>query len=66
MKYYDVDGDGSVSYEEFIRGLRDELTERRRKMVEKAFVMLDKDGQGGITISDISNRSVLISFSWHL
>jgi len=22
IKYYDVDGDGSVSYEEFIRGLR--------------------------------------------
>ena len=22
MKHYDVDGDGSVSYEEFIRGLR--------------------------------------------
>lgn len=22
MKYYDVDGDGNVSYEEFIRGLR--------------------------------------------
>lgn len=22
IKYYDVDGDGNVSYEEFIRGLR--------------------------------------------
>jgi Ca2+-binding EF-hand superfamily protein len=22
MKYYDVDGDGNISYEEFIRGLR--------------------------------------------
>jgi Ca2+-binding EF-hand superfamily protein len=33
MKYYDVDGDGNVSYEEFLRGLRDELTERRKKMV---------------------------------
>jgi len=33
MKYYDVDGDGNISYDEFIRGLRDELTERRAKMV---------------------------------
>lgn len=50
MKYYDIDGDGNISYEEFIRGLRDELTERRRKMVEKAFNMLDRDGSGQINI----------------
>jgi Ca2+-binding EF-hand superfamily protein len=53
MKYYDVDGDGNVSYEEFIRGLRDELTERRRAIVERAFAVLDRDGSGQITISDI-------------
>lgn len=50
MKYYDIDGDGNISYEEFIRGLRDELTERRKKMVEKAFNMLDRDGSGQINI----------------
>lgn len=44
MKYYDVDGDGNITYEEFMRGLRygeteviifyrDELTDRRKKMV---------------------------------
>jgi Ca2+-binding EF-hand superfamily protein len=22
MKYYDIDGDGNINYEEFIRGLR--------------------------------------------
>ena len=33
MKYYDVDGDGSITYEEFLNGLRDELTERRYLMV---------------------------------
>lgn len=46
MKYYDTDGDGNVSYDEFIRGLRDELTERRKHMVDKAFMMLDKDRSG--------------------
>jgi Ca2+-binding EF-hand superfamily protein len=54
MAYYDVDQDGNITYEEFLRGLRDELTERRRVMVGKAFQMLDKDGSGQITISDIS------------
>ena len=53
MKFYDVDGDGNISYEEFIRGLRDELTERRRKMVEKAFMMLDRDRSGQLNINDL-------------
>ena len=34
--------------------IRDDLTPRRAAMVQKAFAMLDKDGQGGITISDIA------------
>jgi Ca2+-binding EF-hand superfamily protein len=25
LKFYDVDGDGNITYEEFIRGLRDPL-----------------------------------------
>lgn len=53
MKFYDVDGDGNISYEEFLSGLRDELTPRRKAMVDKAFAMLDKDGSGVITLSDI-------------
>ncbi len=46
MKYYDVDGDGNISYDEFLRGLRDELSKRKKDMVEKAFVILDKDKSG--------------------
>ena len=53
MKYYDTDGDGNISYEEFISGLRDELSERRQKLVDKAFAIMDKDGTGTITVSDI-------------
>lgn len=53
MKYYDVDKDGNISYEEFIRGLREELTPRRAKMVQKVFNMLDRDGSGHISIKDI-------------
>ncbi len=55
MKYYDVDGDGSISYDEFLSGLKDELSERRVNMVKKAFQILDKDGSGQITVSDIQN-----------
>lgn len=53
MKYYDINGDGSVSYEEFLNGLRDELTPRRKNMTLKAFAMLDKSGEGVITVQDI-------------
>jgi len=55
MRHYDVDGDGNVSYEEFIRGLRDELTPRRMVMVNKAFAMMDRDGSGQLTIGDIAS-----------
>ena len=46
MKFYDVDGDGNITYDEFLSGLRDELSERRLVMVRKAFQMLDKDQSG--------------------
>ena len=29
IKYYDVDGDGNVGYEEFLSGLRDSLNPRK-------------------------------------
>ena len=54
MKFYDLDGDGSITYDEFLSGLRDPLNERRLNMVKKAFAMLDKNGSGVITVSDIA------------
>lgn len=53
MKFYDVDGDGNISFEEFMRGLREPLTERRAAMVKKAFGLMDKDGSGKVTVKDI-------------
>lgn len=53
MKFYDVDGDGNITYEEFIRGLREPLSERRNAMVQKAFAMVDRNGNGSISVADI-------------
>ena len=53
IKFYDVDGDGNVSYEEFLRSLRDEMSTRRVKMVQKIFARLDRDGSGRIDINDV-------------
>lgn len=55
MKYYDIDGDGNITYEEFLRGLREELTERRKGMVDRAFALMDKDGSGQITVDDVKH-----------
>jgi len=54
MKFYDLDGDGNIGYEEFLSGLREPLNERRSNMVKKAFAMLDRDGSGELTPSDIT------------
>ena len=53
MKYYDVDGDGQINLEEFLRGLRDQLTERREAMVWRAFALMDRDGSGQIEAKDV-------------
>ena len=55
VKFYDIDGDGCISYEEFVRGLREPMNERRSTIVKKAFAEMDKDGSGMITVADIAN-----------
>lgn len=54
VKFYDVDQDGNISYDEFLSGLREPLNERRLSMVKKAFAILDTSGNGEITVSDIA------------
>ena len=46
MKYYDTDGDGNISFDEFVSGLKSPLTERRERIVKAAFAQMDKDGSG--------------------
>lgn len=55
MKYYDVNGDGRITYDEFIRGLRDDLTDRRAAMVDKAFKIMDVKGEGVLNYDDIKD-----------
>jgi hypothetical protein len=56
MKFYDIDCDGNVSYEEFIRGLRDPLSARKLAMVNRAFDLMDNDKCGKLTVKDVCGR----------
>ena len=42
MRAFDQDGNGSVNYEEFLRGVRGRLNPTRKKMVRNIFDALDK------------------------
>jgi Ca2+-binding EF-hand superfamily protein len=60
MKYYDKNGDGSISFNEFIGGLRELLNDRRKKIVRKAFSSLSRDGH--IKPDEFSSRFDASSF----
>lgn len=50
----DKDGDpNSMTFDEFLVGIRGELNERRLNMIDMAFHVLDKDGSGMVDIEDM-------------
>ena len=53
---FDPDGSGSVDYEEFLRGVRGGMNERRQGLVRMAFDVIDADGSGVIEPSEIASR----------
>ena len=55
VKIYDIDNSGAVSYANFMDGLRDTLSERKRKIVEKAYSSIDFRGEGRVSIRDMIN-----------
>eukprot|EP00730_Choanoeca_flexa_P017356 TRINITY_DN8347_c0_g1_i2.p1 TRINITY_DN8347_c0_g1~~TRINITY_DN8347_c0_g1_i2.p1 ORF type:complete len:210 (+),score=46.71 TRINITY_DN8347_c0_g1_i2:792-1421(+) len=50
---FDVNQDGSLSFDEFLKALRPPMSKTRMRMVRQAFQKLDKDGNGRITIEDL-------------
>lgn len=53
VKYFDTNKDGKISFDEFIRAIRGDLNQRRLDMVQMAYNVLDKTGDGQVTIEDI-------------
>lgn len=52
---FDLNRDGTIDYDEFVRIIRGDLTPPRLTLVKKAFKKLDKDGSGIVDIDDIKD-----------
>lgn len=52
----DTNGDGSVDMNEFLRLIRGGLPRCRQAIVDKAWLTLDKTGDGKVTIDDVVGR----------
>jgi Ca2+-binding EF-hand superfamily protein len=50
---FDSNRDNSISYDEFLRVIRGPMNKSRRALVERAYKVLDKNGNGIIDIEDI-------------
>ena len=53
MRFFDKDGNGEISLTEFVRGVRGDMNERRRTLVEKAYKLLDSNKDGIVKLNDI-------------
>eukprot|EP00744_Colponema_vietnamica_P012954 GILI01018170.1.p1 GENE.GILI01018170.1~~GILI01018170.1.p1 ORF type:complete len:415 (+),score=103.01 GILI01018170.1:74-1318(+) len=53
LKYFDKDGGGDISIDEFVRGLRGTMTDRRLDLVKKAYALLDANCEGVVRLDDI-------------
>ena len=50
---FDINGDKSISYNEFLRFLRGELSQKRRILILKAYKRLDPEGKGYLGIDEL-------------
>eukprot|EP01029_Cantina_marsupialis_P008922 TRINITY_DN20933_c0_g1_i1.p1 TRINITY_DN20933_c0_g1~~TRINITY_DN20933_c0_g1_i1.p1 ORF type:complete len:425 (-),score=164.50 TRINITY_DN20933_c0_g1_i1:236-1510(-) len=54
--HFDADSSGTLSYDEFLVGVRGQLNERREHFVKLAFGIIDKDGNGKLELDDLIGR----------
>lgn len=54
FKYFDKNNDGKISYDEFLRGIRGDMNQRRLALVKLAYNKLDRDHSGLVDLNDIA------------
>jgi Ca2+-binding EF-hand superfamily protein len=55
FQFFDRDNSGTVSYDEFVRGVRGDMNDFRVNWVMQAFDILDKDKSGIISIEELAS-----------
>lgn len=55
QKYYDTNGDGFITYDEFLAGLRESLSARKQNIVDIVFRKFTTDKSGKIAVKDLAN-----------
>merc|ERR1712196_672352 len=56
MNYFDRDGSGKISIEEFLRGVRGKIKKRRAVLIKQAWGYLDTAGDGKVTMADMQTK----------
>ena len=52
-EYLDSDGDGMLSFDEFLVGVRGEMNQRRLRLVSLAFSQFDKNHDGAVHVEEL-------------
>ena len=50
---FDINRDGTIQYDEFLRMVRGDMNDFRRQITERAFKKLDRDNSGVIEVNDL-------------
>ena len=53
FRIFDVNGDGSISYDEFLRMVIGEMNQPRKNLVKRAFDKIDKNRNGIVELDDL-------------
>jgi Ca2+-binding EF-hand superfamily protein len=53
MDYFDRDGNGVISFNEFLSAVRGPVPVARRAVIDEAFAKLDSDASGTLTLADV-------------
>lgn len=56
FKFFDKDGSGGVSFDEFMGAIREPVNERRNNMIARAFGVIDDDGSGIIDMDELKAK----------
>ena len=53
MAKFDEDGSGNLNFDEFVKGIRGDMSPARQAIVDKAYAKFDSDGSGTVNMADI-------------